>query len=62
VTYQWQLCRSTGCKAIKNATTTTLKLLPAHAGQSVRLVATASIGGKILTSASKKVVVKKKGS
>ena len=35
--YQWQLCTSKGCVAIKGATKSSLKLLRGYAGKSVRV-------------------------
>jgi Tol biopolymer transport system component len=59
VAYQWQLCTAAGCKPIVGATAKTLKLKPGTAGKGVRVVATATIGGKNVTSASKKIAVKR---
>jgi hypothetical protein len=55
VSYQWKLCRSTRCKAIAGATRLTLHTARAYAGHSVKLVATALIGTRVVRSTSKTV-------
>jgi hypothetical protein len=60
LTYQWQLCTVSRCTAIEGATKLTLKLAPAYAGRSVRVVATAKIAGKTATTTSRKIAVRKK--
>jgi hypothetical protein len=58
VSYQWQLCASTGCRPIKGATALTLELTKRDAGHSVRLVAAATIEGVNLTTMSKKLAIR----
>ncbi len=58
VAYRWQLCSAAGCSTIKGATRLTLKLQRRYRGQSVRVVATATVGGVTVTSASKAVAVR----
>ncbi|HEY8768851.1 MAG TPA: hypothetical protein VIP09_16600, partial [Dehalococcoidia bacterium] len=60
VRYQWQLCSDAGCKLIVGATALKLKLKPGYAGKRVRIVATATIAGKTVTSVSKKITAKRK--
>ncbi|MDQ1458853.1 MAG: hypothetical protein QOI08_337, partial [Actinomycetota bacterium] len=57
VIYQWQLCTGTHCVVIRGATKLTLKLLPAWAGKSIRIVATATAPGGSAKSASKRFAV-----
>jgi hypothetical protein len=58
VAYRWQLCSAAGCSAIKGATKLTLRLDRRYRGHSVRIVATATVGGATITSASKAVTVR----
>ena len=58
VAYQWQLCSAATCSAIKGATRLTLRLDKRDAGRAVRIVATATVDGVTVTSASKTVVVR----
>jgi hypothetical protein len=55
VVYQWQLCTAKGCVAIPHANKLTLKITPAYAGRTVRLVVTARLGGTTVKTFSKKV-------
>src|SRR5207249_4955358 len=48
VRYRWQLCTARRCAPIKGATKPTLKLGTGYLGRGVRLVASATIGGKIV--------------
>ena len=57
VVYLWQLCTKTSCRAIKGATKLRLKLTQVDRGRSVRVVATASIGGASVTARSGKIAV-----
>jgi hypothetical protein len=50
--YQWQICTKKFCAAIKDATKPTLKLRAADARGSVRVVVTATIAGRHVTSVS----------
>jgi hypothetical protein len=59
VVYQWQLCKATGCTAIKGATKTTLKVAKSYAGRRVRVVATATIQGTSVKSTSRMVAIRK---
>ena len=58
VAYRWQLCSAAGCSPIKGATKLTLRLDRRYRGRSVRIVATATVGGVKITSASKAVAVR----
>jgi len=58
VSYQWQLCTATSCASIKGATKLTLELDKRDAGHTVCIVATATVGGVTVTSASKRVAVR----
>ena len=58
VAYRWQRCSASGCSAIKSATKLTLRLDQRDRGHSVRIVATATVGGVTITSASKAVAVR----
>jgi hypothetical protein len=58
VSYQWQLCTGTGCHPIKGATALMLELTKRDAGQSVRLVAAATVEGVNLTTMSKKLAIR----
>ena len=59
VAYRWQLCAPHGCATIKHATKRTLKLLGAYAGRGVRVLVTATINGKTVTSTSATVHIAK---
>jgi hypothetical protein len=59
LTYQWQLCTPTGCRAIKDAAKLTLTLTAKDAGHTVRIVATATFATGTLTSDSKKIAVRR---
>jgi hypothetical protein len=58
VAYRWQLCSAAGCAAIRGATKLTLRLDRRDRGHRVRIVATATVGGVTITSASKAVAVR----
>lgn len=58
VSYQWQLCTGKRCLPIAGATTRQLKLRPAYAGHSIRLVVTATVAGKRIKSVSTKVAIR----
>ena len=58
VAYRWQLCTRVGCRSINGATKLTLRLDRRYRGRSVRIVATATVGGVTVTSASKAVAVR----
>jgi hypothetical protein len=58
VAYQWQLCTATRCLPIKNRTSLTLSLTSADAGQTVRIVATATFDSGRLASSSKRLRVR----
>jgi hypothetical protein len=58
VVYRWQLCTAAGCSPITGATKLTLTLQRRYRGRSVRIVATATVGGVAVTSASKAVAVR----
>jgi hypothetical protein len=57
VRYQWQRCTVAQCARIAGATRLELRLTRRDALHSVRIVATAAIGGEILETASNKVAV-----
>jgi hypothetical protein len=57
VAYRWQLCAAS-CSWIRGATKLTLRLGPRYAGHSVRIVATATVNGVTMTSASKVIAVR----
>jgi hypothetical protein len=58
VAYRWQLCSAAGCSPIRGATKLTLELDRRYRGHSVRIVATATVSGVTITSASKAVSVR----
>ena len=58
VTYQWQLCTTTGCVPIKGATRLTLKLTKRMAGHSVRIASIATFDGRTVESVSKRIAVR----
>jgi hypothetical protein len=57
VRYQWQRCTVAQCARIGGATSLELRLTGRDARHSVRVVATAAIGGELVQTASKKVEV-----
>jgi hypothetical protein len=58
VTYQWQLCTKNRCTPIKGATQPTLKITTSDIGHSIRLVATATINGQTVKSASNTLAIR----
>ena len=58
VTYQWQLCTRSGCVPIRGAIKLSLKLTKRVAGQTVRVLATATFGGLHVESVSKRIAVR----
>jgi len=60
IAYHWQRCTTRGCAPIRGATRRTLRLVPAEAGRSVRIVATATIQGRTIISASRRVLVERR--
>jgi hypothetical protein len=58
LSYQWQRCERTGCRAIKGATKLTLLLTANDAGDTVRIVTTATFDTATLTSDSRKIAVR----
>jgi hypothetical protein len=58
VTHQWQLCSASGYRAIAGATHLTLRILAAYRGKTVRLVATALIGGQTIHSYTHKTAIR----
>jgi hypothetical protein len=58
VEYQWQLCTTASCSPIRGAMGLTLKLRSRDAGNSVRIVATATLDGTRVTSASRAIAVR----
>jgi len=59
IAYQWQLCAAS-CAPIPRATGPSLKLLRSYAGRSIRLVATATIGGTNVQTSSKRLSVRRR--
>ena len=57
VRYQWQRCAAGGCAAIGGAAGPTLKLTQADVARNVRVVVSATVGGRLLQSASAPVAV-----
>jgi hypothetical protein len=57
VRYQWQRCTVTQCARIAGATSLELRLTRRDARHSVRILATAAIGGELVQTASKKIAV-----
>ena len=57
VRYQWQRCTAGGCAAIGGAAGPTLKLTQADVARNVRVVVSATVGGRLLQSASAPVAV-----
>jgi hypothetical protein len=65
VTYRWQSCLSAiaggaKCSAIKGATKASLAVTKTLRGRAVRVVVTATVAGKKLTSVSKPVVIRRR--
>lgn len=58
VTYQWQLCTMASCSPIQGATKLTLTLTGRDTGRSVRIVATATVDGARVQSASKQIAIR----
>ena len=58
VEYQWQLCTTGSCSPIRGATGLTLKLRSRDAGNTVRIVATATLDATTVTSTSKALAVR----
>lgn len=58
VAYRWQRCRAAACVPIRGAIRLTLRLTRADTGHDVQIVATASIDGLTVTSASKRIAVR----
>lgn len=58
VAYRWQLCTHARCSSIRGATRLTLRLDRRYEGHSVRIVATATVGGVTMTSVSKAIAVR----
>ncbi len=58
VAYQWQSCTLSGCRPMAGQRTLALRLSPRDAGHTVRIVATATFGTFVLTSASKRIAVR----
>jgi hypothetical protein len=59
VTYQWQLCTPTACRAISGADSLSLKITHAYVGKSVRLEATATVDTRIVKTYSTKIAIRK---
>jgi hypothetical protein len=59
VVYRWQLCRVQTCTAIRNATKKTLQVTNAYVGHSLRVVAIATIQHTTVTSASRKITIRR---
>jgi hypothetical protein len=57
MTYRWQRCTKSRCSAIAGATTLRLKLARRDRGHTVRIVATATVGGATATSSSERLAV-----
>jgi hypothetical protein len=58
--YSWQRCTKSSCAAIRGATSLRLRLTQPDAGHSVRIVATAVVDAKTLTSPSGKLAISRR--